>query len=110
MANTYTWSIDRLLVAQTPNPDSVVTAYYSIVATDGVTTVSESGLVDITEQGAAANVPYANLQEANIFGFITAAKGPEFTTQIEVQLAARLVTLGNLPPAPMAKDLPWVTE
>ena len=99
MATTYTWAIaqmDRLT-----SDGFVVTVHYTVNAVDGDYTASTYGTVGYT-QGEGSYVPYADLTEAEVVGWVQESLGKD---TVEEGLAAQIEAQKN----PVQESgVPWV--
>jgi hypothetical protein len=88
MATTYNWNVvqmDRLT-----SDGFVVTVHYTVNAVDGDYTASTYGTVGYTEQQGEQYIPYAELTEAVVVGWVQDSLGKDtveagLTAQIEAQ-------------------------
>jgi myo-inositol-hexaphosphate 3-phosphohydrolase len=100
MATTYTWAIaqmDRLT-----SDGFVVTVHYTVNAVDGDYSASTYGTVGYT-QGEGSYVPYANLTEAEVVGWVQESLGKD---TVEESLAAQIEAQKN----PVQESgVPWAT-
>lgn len=72
---TYNWSIvnmDRLTA-----DGFVVTVHYNVSATDGTHNASTYGTVGYTEQSGQTYVPYADLTQAQVVGWVQTSLGKD---------------------------------
>jgi hypothetical protein len=101
MATTYTWAIaqmDRLT-----SDGFVVTVHYRVNAVDGDYTASTYGTVGYTEQQGEQYIPYAELTEAEVVGWVQESLGKN---TVEEGLAAQIEVEKN----PVQESgLPWAT-
>jgi myo-inositol-hexaphosphate 3-phosphohydrolase len=96
----YTWNVvqmDRLT-----SDGFVVTVHYTVNAVDGDYTASTYGTVGYT-QGEGSYVPYADLTEAEVVGWVQESLGKD---TVEASLAAQIEAQKN--PVQEA-GVPWVT-
>jgi hypothetical protein len=88
MTTSYQWNIvqmDRLT-----SDGFVVTVHYNVSATDGDYSASTYGTVGYTEQPGEQYIPYAELTETEVVGWVQDSLGKDtveesLTTQIEAQ-------------------------
>ena len=83
----YTWSIPQM--DRLTSDGFVVTVHYTVNAVDGDYTASTYGTVGYT-QGEGSYVPYADLTEAEVVGWVQESLGKDtveesLTAQIEAQ-------------------------
>jgi hypothetical protein len=89
MATTYNWNVvqmDRLT-----SDGFVVTVHYTVNAVDGDYTASTYGTVGYT-QGEGSYVPYADLTEAEVVGWVQESLGKD---TVEESLAAQIEAQKN---------------
>ena len=75
MTTSFNWSIvnmDRLTA-----DGFVVTVHYNVSATDGTYNASTYGTVSYTEQPGETYVPYADLTQAQVVGWIQTSLGKD---------------------------------
>jgi myo-inositol-hexaphosphate 3-phosphohydrolase len=101
MATTYNWNVvqmDRLT-----SDGFVVTVHYNVSATDGDCTASTYGTVGYTEQPDEQYIPYAELTEAEVVGWVQESLGKD---TVEASLAAQIEAQKN----PVQESgVPWAT-
>ena len=98
MATTYNWNVvqmDRLT-----SDGFVVTVHYTVNAVDGDYTASTYGTVGYT-QGEGSYVPYADLTEAQVVGWVQESLGKD---TVESALAEQIALQKN----PVVESgVPW---
>jgi hypothetical protein len=85
MATTYNWNVvqmDRLT-----SDGFVVTVHYTVNAVDGDYTASTYGTVGYTEQPGKQYIPYADLTEAEVVGWVQESLGKD---TVEASLASQI--------------------
>jgi hypothetical protein len=96
----YQWNVvqmDRLT-----SDGFVVTVHYTVNAVDGDYTASTYGTVGYTEQQGEQYIPYADLTEAEVVGWVQDSLGKD---TVEENLAAQIEAQKN----PVQETgLPWV--
>ena len=97
----YTWNVvqmDRLT-----SDGFVVTVHYTVNAVDGDYTASTYGTVGYTEQQGEQYIPYAQLTEAEVVGWVQESLGKD---TVEAGLAAQIEAEKN----PVQESgVPWAT-
>ena len=97
----FTWNVvqmDRLT-----SDGFVVTVHYTVNAVDGDFTASTYGTVGYTEQPGKQYIPYAELTEAEVVGWVQESLGKD---TVEAGLAAQIEAEKN----PVQKaGVPWAT-
>ena len=98
---TYTWTIvnmDRLTA-----DGFVVTVHYNVFATDGTYNASTYGTVGYTEQPGETYVPYADLTQEMVVGWVQTSLGKD---TVEASLQSQIDAQIN----PVQESgMPWVT-
>jgi myo-inositol-hexaphosphate 3-phosphohydrolase len=95
----FTWNVvqmDRLT-----SDGFVVTVHYTVNAVDGDYTASTYGAVSYTEQPNKQYIPYADLTEAQVVGWVQESLGND---TVEASLAAQIETQKN---PVLETGLPW---
>jgi myo-inositol-hexaphosphate 3-phosphohydrolase len=97
----YQWNVvqmDRLT-----SDGFVVTVHYTVNAVDGDYTASTYGTVGYTEQQGEQYIPYAQLTEAEVVGWVQESLGKD---TVEASLAAQIEAQKN----PVQESgVPWAT-
>lgn len=107
MAIAYTWSIYSLDC----NPDHeghqnvVVTAHWRLNGVDGEHEALVYGSIGFEFDAEASFVPFADLTEETVIGWVKAAMGDEQVAAHEAAVAAQIEALVN--PPVVTPDLPW---
>jgi len=97
----FTWNVvqmDRLT-----SDGFVVTVHYTVNAVDGDYTASTYGTVSYTERQGEQYIPYADLTEAEVVGWVQESLGKD---KVEASLAEMIELLKN--PVQEA-GVPWAT-
>ena len=107
MAITNTWSVVSLdcypeLDGET---DVVFVCHWTLAGTDGTYTGSVYGSVGVTLDPDAPFVPYANLTEAQVIGWVQDALGEEQVAAYEANVAQQIENQIN--PPVVTPPLPW---
>jgi hypothetical protein len=107
MANTYTWVISQLdaYPQQDGHTDVVFTVHWRRQATDGTHTADIYGSQAVTLDPSATYIPYAELTEADVIGWLEDAMGAD---TLEAQTAALDQQIANqINPPVITPPLPW---
>jgi hypothetical protein len=105
---TYTWSINSMLTVQQPDPDYVVKVYWGLTGMDGQTYASAAGSVEFAQnQEQSGFIPYDQLTEAIVVGWVQAALGEGGIAQYEANIQAQIDVLKNPSSIPEYTPLPW---
>jgi hypothetical protein len=82
----------------------ITTVHYTVNAVDGDYTASTYGTVGYTEQPDEQYIPYADLTQAEVIGWVQTFLGKD---TVEASLATQIEALKN----PVQESgLPWATE
>jgi len=108
MAVTYNWTINTMDAYPTVGTltDVVFNVHWTVNGTDGVRTVPAYGTTGITLNPNDTFIPYANLTQDEVVGWVKEALGAEEVASIEADLARQLDELAN--PKVVTNPLPWV--
>ena len=108
--NTWTWTVNQLYTVQSPNPNYVVNAIWTLQGSDGTNTASIQGNTQFAVQASDPNfVPYANLTNAIIIGWVQAALGEQGIANYEANVQGQINSIENPPVSPQNTPLPWAT-
>ena len=108
MATTYTTTINSMFTLNTPDPDYVVNVLFTVSGTDGTHTASIDGNIQFAQEAKESGfIPYANLTEAIVLGWINEATDNQanYYANIDGQIAS----IVNPPISPQNTPLPWAT-
>lgn len=107
MATEYTWSIAQLdcYPEHEGHTDVVFTAHWRLNRVDGEHAGSVYGTQSLTLDPDATFVPFADLTEAQVIGWVQAAMGEEQVAAHEAAVAAQIDALIN--PPVVRPALPW---
>jgi myo-inositol-hexaphosphate 3-phosphohydrolase len=101
MATTYNWNIQQM--DRLTSDGFVVTVHYTVNAVDGDYTASTYGTVGYTEQPDEQYIPYADLTEAEVVGWVQDSLGKD---TVEASLASQIELEKN----PVQESgVPWAT-
>ena len=97
----FTWNVvqmDRLT-----SDSFVVTCHYTVTATDGDYTSSTYGTTSYTQEAGKSYIPYADLTEVEVVGWVQTSIGKDTT---EASLQSQIDALKN----PVQESgVPWTT-
>lgn len=107
MATTYNWHIAQMdaYPEYEGHTDVVFTVHWRLEGVDGEHTAGAYGSVGLTLDPDAAYVPYADLTEAQVMGWVHEALGEEQVTAYEDNVAGQIDALVN--PPVVTPPLPW---
>ncbi len=107
MATTYQWDIQALdCVPQEDGlTDVVVTAHWTVSATDGTYNASSYGTQSFTYVPASPFTPYADLTQEQVVGWVQAGMGIDAVTALQENLDQQIANQIN--PPIVTPPLPW---
>ena len=103
---TFTWTVKNLWTVPNPKPNYVVQAQYTVDGTDGTYSGTISSIAQFTVNPEQTDyVPYDQLTEALILGWIKAEPNTEINMEACVQ--GQIDAQRNPPVVPQNTPLPW---
>jgi hypothetical protein len=106
MAITYTWSVVQMDCYPTqPQPDCVFTVHWTLNGTDGTYNGSLYGAVGVTYNPDEPYIPYAQLTQTEVIGWVEEALGTEQIASFEANIANQIADQIN--PPVVTPPLPW---
>jgi hypothetical protein len=107
MAITNTWNIQQLdaYPELDGQADVVFSVHWQLNGTDGTYNGSVYGSVGVTLDEGASFVPYADLTQAQVIGWVQSALGEEQVTAYEANVAQQIENQIN--PPVVTPPLPW---
>ena len=109
MSTTYTWTIAQMYTLQQPDPNYVVNALWILTGTDGTTTASISGGTMFDSNQSSTFIPYDQLTEAIVIGWVQASLGEQGIANYEANVQGQINSILNPPVSPQNTPLPWAT-
>jgi len=105
MATTYTTTINKMYTLNTPEQGFVVNVLFTVSGTDGTHTASIDGNIQFTDQVESDYIPYDQLTEAEVIGWINDATDNQanYYANIDGQIQSMITP----PVSPAAQPLPW---
>ena len=100
---TFTTTITNMYTLQTPDPDYVVNALWQITGVDGEYTASIGGNTQFTSQQGPDFIPYADLTEATVIGWIPESQ----ITSAQACVQGQINSMITPPVSPENTPLPW---
>ena len=100
---TFTTTITAMYTMQTPDPDYVVNALWQVTGVDGEYTASIQGNTQFTSQQGPDFIPYADLTEATVIGWIPANQIESSQACVQGQIDSMITP----PVSPANTPLPW---
>lgn len=107
MSTTYTWTISRMYTLQQPDPNYVVNAMWTLTGTDGTHTASIDGSCVFNSEQESEFVPYADLTEEMVIGWVQASLGEDGVANMKANVDGQIGSIINPPVSPQATPLPW---
>lgn len=105
---TFNWTIENLYTQTIENKENyVVNALYKVTATDDTETSVSEGFFRFDTSSSSTFIPYAELTEATVIGWIKDSLGQDGVNSIEVALQAQIEAKKNPPVSPTITPLPW---
>ena len=107
MAITYTWSIDSM--ANYPSSEGqsnvVFQVNWKLTGTDGTYSASETGGLAVTYVAGEPYIPYAQLIEQQVIGWVTSSMNQSTLEMYQANIAASIAEQAN--PPFVISPLPW---
>ena len=101
---TFTTTITAMYTVQQPDPNYVVNAIWQVTGVDGEYTASIGGNTQFdSSQQTTAFVPYDQLTEATVIGWIPAEQIASAQACVQGQIDSMITP----PVSPEAQPLPW---
>ena len=105
----YTWIINAMYVVQNPEPNYVVNVIWTLSGTDGQYTASIQGNTELAvNQEQTDYIPYADLTEEIVIGWVQNALGPTGIYNYEQNIVGQIDSMINPPVSPEQAPLPWI--
>jgi hypothetical protein len=107
---TFTWAVTALYTETVATEqDYVVIANYSVVGVDGTHSASLSNIARFSTESMSTFIPYDQLTEAIVIGWIQTDLGVDGVSNIEACIQGQIDSQINPPVVPMNTPLPWAT-
>jgi len=105
----YTWTITNLYTQTIDGKeDYVVIAYYDVFGTDGTYEASlTSNVAQFSTEDVGVFIPYADLTEEIVLGWIKETLGENGIISIEACIQGQIDSQINPPQVPVNTPLPW---
>ena len=100
---TFTTTITNLYTVQQPDPDYVVNALWTVTGVDGQYTASIDGNTMFSSQQGPDFIPYDQLTEATVIGWIPAQQIESAQACVQGQIDSMITP----PVSPENTPLPW---
>ena len=102
---TYTTTITNMYTLNDPSPDYVVNVLFKVTGTDGTNTASIDGNCQFTSDQESVFIPYANLTEEIVLGWIN--ESTDNQANYYANIDGQLASIVNPPVSPSNQPLPW---
>ncbi len=107
---TFTWAVTALYTETVAGEqDYVVIANYSVVGVDGTYSASLSNIARFSTESVSPFIPYDQLTEAIVIGWIQAELGVDGVSNLEACIQGQIDSQINPPVVPQNSPLPWAT-
>lgn len=107
---TFTWAVTALYTETIAGEQNyVVIANYSVVGVDGTYSASLSNIARFSTESVSPFIPYEDLTEADVIGWIQAELGVDGVANIEACIQGQIDSQVNPPVVPVNTPLPWAT-
>jgi hypothetical protein len=104
---TYTWTINAMYTVQQPDPDYVVNVVWTLTGVDGEYTASIGGNTLFDSQQANPFIPYNELTQEIVIGWVQSNLGPDGIANFEANVQGQINSMINPPVTPQNTPLPW---
>lgn len=105
---TYTWAVTALYTETVATEqDYVVIANYTVVGVDGEYTASLSNIARFNTASVSPFIPYDQLTEDIVIGWIQADLGVDGVSNLEACIQGQIDSQINPPVVPVNTPLPW---
>ena len=100
---TFTTTITQMYTLQQPDPNYVVNALWTVTGVDGEYTASIDGNTQFSSDQANPFIPYDQLTEATVIGWIP----PEAIASAQANVQGQIDSMITPPVSPANTPLPW---
>jgi hypothetical protein len=104
---TYTWTIDSMYTVDQPDPNYVVNVLWTLTGVDGQHTASIGGNTVFDSNQASTFIPYDQLTQATVLGWVQASLGEQGIANYEANVQGQINSMITPPVSPMNTPLPW---
>jgi hypothetical protein len=107
MSISYSWNVQQMdaYPEEDGETDVVFNVHWTLTGTDGAYTGSVYGSQGVTTDPEAPFVPYADLTEVQVIGWVQAAMGEEQVASYEANVASQIEN--QISPPVVTPPLPW---
>ncbi len=107
---TYTWAVTALYTETIAGEQNyVVIANYSVVGVDGTHEASLSNIARFSTESVSPFIPYEDLTEADVIGWIQADLGTDGVDNLYACIQGQIDSQITPPVVPQNTPLPWAT-
>ncbi len=107
---TYTWNVTALYTETIAGEQNyVVIANYGVVGVDGTYSASLSNIARFSTASVTPFIPYEDLTESIVIGWIQAELGVDGVSNLEACIQGQIDSQINPPTVPQNTPLPWAT-
>lgn len=107
---TYNWAVTALYTETVATEqDYVVIANYTVIGVDGEYTASLSNIARFNTASVSPFIPYQDLTEDIVIGWIQADLGVDGVSNLEACIQGQIDSQINPPVVPVNTPLPWAT-
>ena len=107
---TFTWAVTALYTETVATEQNyVVIANYIVVGVDGTYSAELSNTARFSTASVSPFVPYQDLTEAIVIGWIQDELGPDGVSNLEACIQGQINSQINPPTVPQNTPLPWAT-
>ena len=107
---TYTWAVTALYTETIDgHQDYVVIANYNVTGVDGEYSASLSNIARFSTESVSPFVPYAELTEDIVIGWIQQELGEDGVNNLYACIQGQIDSQINPPVVPVNTPLPWAT-
>jgi hypothetical protein len=103
MAAVFTTTIDAMYTLQQPDPNYVVNVLWTVTGVDGTYTASLGGNTTFSSNQSSTFIPYDQLTEEIVLGWITADQIASAQACVQGQIDSMITP----PVSPQKTPLPW---
>ena len=107
---TYTWNVTALYTQTIEGDENyVVIANYIVIGIDDTYSAELSNIARFSTASVSPFVPYEDLTEAIVIGWIQDELGPDGVSNLEACIQGQINSQINPPVVPVNTPLPWST-
>ena len=107
MTTNFTWTVDAMYTLQTPDPNYVVNAIWTLTGVDGEFTASIGGNTVFDSNQSSTFIPYNELTQDIVIGWVQTNLGEQGIANYEANVNGQIASMQNPPVSPENTPLPW---